>query len=126
MENVIVVGASSNEERYSNKAMKMLSDYRHTPIPVAPKDAEILGRTVYASVAAVPGPVDTVTLYVGPQRQDGLFEHHRQGTAPRHLQPRHRESRRIRAPARRRHRPDRSLHAGAAAHGTVLRRCIRR
>ncbi|WP_319244463.1 CoA-binding protein [uncultured Propionivibrio sp.] len=74
MENVIVVGASSNEERYSNKAMKMLSDYGHTPIPVAPKDAEILGRTVYASVTAVPGPVDTVTLYVGPQRQDGLFE----------------------------------------------------
>lgn len=74
MENVIVVGASSNEERYSNKAMKMLDDYGHTPIPVAPKDAEILGRAVYASVAAVPGPVDTVTLYVGPQRQDGLFE----------------------------------------------------
>ena len=74
MENVVVVGASANEDRYSNKAMKMLAEYGHNPIPVAPAASEILGRQVFASVADVAGPVDTVTLYVGPPRQLGLFE----------------------------------------------------
>lgn len=74
MENVVVVGASANEERYSNKAMKMLAEHGHNPIPVAPAADSILGRKVVARVGDVTEKVDTVTLYVGPQRQDGLFE----------------------------------------------------
>lgn len=74
MENVVVVGASTNEERYSNKAMKMLADYGHNPIPVAPKEETILGRKVFSKLSDVTDKVDTVTLYVGPQRQSGLFE----------------------------------------------------
>ena len=74
MENVVVVGASTNEERYSNKAMKMLAEHGHNPIPVAPKEETILGRKVFARVSEVTDKVDTVTLYVGPQRQEGLFE----------------------------------------------------
>ena len=73
-EKVVVVGASAHEERYSNKAMKMLADYGHTPIPVAPAVDRILGRDVFHSVAAVTGRVDTVTLYLRPARQAGLFE----------------------------------------------------
>lgn len=74
MENVVVVGASENPERYANKAMLMLAEHGHNPIPVAPVAATILGRTAYRRVAEVPEPVDTVTLYVGPQRQQGLFD----------------------------------------------------
>ena len=74
MENVVVIGASNNEERYSNKAMKMLLEYGHNPIPVAPAVDTIMDRKAYAKAADVPGPVDTVTLYVGPKRQEGLFE----------------------------------------------------
>lgn len=74
MENVVVVGASANEERYSNKAMKMLAEYGHTPIPVAPAADTILERKVYRHVRDVAERVDTVTLYVGPQRQTGLFD----------------------------------------------------
>ncbi|WP_153110882.1 CoA-binding protein [Propionivibrio limicola] len=73
-QNVLVIGASNNEERYSNKAMKMLEEYGHTPIPVAPATDSVLGKKAYASAAEVTGKVDTVTLYVGPQRQTGLFE----------------------------------------------------
>ena len=74
MENVIVIGASANEERYSNKAMKMLLEYGHNPIPVAPAVDTIMDRKAYAKAADVPGLIDTVTLYVGPKRQEGLFE----------------------------------------------------
>jgi hypothetical protein len=74
MENVAVIGASTNEARYSNKAMKMLAEYGHNPIPVALARQEILGRKVYAHVGDIAEKIDTVTLYVGPQRQEGLFE----------------------------------------------------
>ncbi len=74
MENVIVIGASANEERYSNKAMKMLADYGHNPIPVAPAVETILGRKVYAKATDAPGKIDTVTMYVGPARQSGIIE----------------------------------------------------
>lgn len=74
MENVIVVGASENPERYSNKAMRMLAEYGHNPLPVAPVAATILGRQAWPRVADVPGPVDTVTLYIGPPRQAGVIE----------------------------------------------------
>ena len=74
MENVVVVGASKNEERYSNKAMKMLQDYGHNPIPVAPAVDVILDRKVFSTPADVTGPVDTVTMYVGPARQGNLID----------------------------------------------------
>lgn len=74
MENVVVIGASANEERYSNKAMKMLADYGHNPIPVAPMAGTILGRKAYANPGDVSERVDTVTMYVGPARQPDLFE----------------------------------------------------
>lgn len=74
MENVVVVGASNNEERYSNKAMKMLMDYGHNPIPVAPRAGMILGRKVWCNPSEVTDQVDTVTLYVGPARQENLLE----------------------------------------------------
>ena len=65
MERVSVVGASPLEDRYSNKAMKMLAEYGHEPVPVAPKYKKIEGKTVYPSLAELPGDVDTVTLYLG-------------------------------------------------------------
>lgn len=74
MENVVVIGASNNEERYSFKAMKMLAEYGYNPIPVAPARERILGRKVYPQASDVTGTVDTVTMYVGPARQEKLFE----------------------------------------------------
>lgn len=74
MENVLVIGASENEERYSNKAMKLLAEYSHNPIPVAPSAGTILGKKVYTRAADVSEKIDTVTLYIGPARQEGLFE----------------------------------------------------
>lgn len=74
MENVVVIGASKNEERYSNKAMKMLAEYGHNPIPVAPAVSTILERAVFHSPAAVDAAVDTVTMYVGAARQTAMLD----------------------------------------------------
>ena len=74
MENVAVIGASPREDRYANKAMRMLADHDHTPIPVAPKYETIEGRKVYPSLAQIPEKIDTVTLYVGPARQEEIIK----------------------------------------------------
>ncbi|MDQ7990913.1 MAG: CoA-binding protein [Candidatus Dactylopiibacterium sp.] len=74
MENVVVIGASNNPERYSNKAMRMLAQYGHRAIPVAPAVSEVEGQPAVARAEDVSGPVDTVTLYVGPARQAPLLE----------------------------------------------------
>lgn len=74
MENVVVIGASANEERYSNKAMKMLVEYGHLPIPVAPLAGSILGYKVHTGIGDIDGKVDTVTMYVGPARQQGMID----------------------------------------------------
>ncbi len=73
MENVAVIGASPREDRYANKAMRLLSGNGHNPIPVAPKHETIEGKQVYPSLAEVPDKIDTVTIYVGPSRQDDII-----------------------------------------------------
>jgi len=74
MENVAVIGASPKPDRYSYKAMRMLEECGHTPIPVAPALKEVLGYKAYSRLALVPDQVRTVTMYVGPARQDQIVE----------------------------------------------------
>ncbi len=64
---VVVLGASPDKERYSNMAQLELMDAGHEVVPVHPKYDEIEGIPVVASLKSVPGPVDTLTVYVGPK-----------------------------------------------------------
>ena len=67
MEVVAVLGASSDSSRYAYKAMKMLEEYGHTPIPVHPREKEVLGKTVYPTLGELAKSgqkIDTVTVYV--------------------------------------------------------------
>jgi len=65
-ETVAVLGASSKPDRYSHQAMLLLQQYGHTPIPVHPKQKEILDRKVFGDLSELDVPVDTVTVYVRP------------------------------------------------------------
>ena len=62
---VAVVGASPNAGRASFGVMNLLIAKGHKVIPINPGHAggEILGQMVYASLAAVPGPVDMVDIF---------------------------------------------------------------
>ncbi len=64
---VAVLGASSKPERYSNKAVVMLKERGHEVLPVHPVEATIEGLRVYGGLASIPGPIDTVSVYVGPR-----------------------------------------------------------
>ena len=74
-ENVIVLGASDNPERYSNKAIKMLSEKGHKVFPIHPKLKEINGIKVYSSIEDIKNiKIDTITLYVNPEISNSLLE----------------------------------------------------
>ena len=72
-ETVAVLGASPKPDRYAYRAMEMLRAHGHRARPVNPAFPEILGETCYPSIADIPEPVETVTLYLGKERSDPLI-----------------------------------------------------
>ena len=71
---VAVLGASTNEERYSFKAVSMLKENHHRPIPVHPAGHTVDGIPGVKSLSDITGPVDTVTCYVNDKISDGEFD----------------------------------------------------
>lgn len=71
---VAVLGASPKADRYAYRAMQMLTDHGHSPIPVNPAFDEVLGEKCYRSISDVPDKIDTITLYLGKQRSDPLID----------------------------------------------------
>jgi uncharacterized protein len=66
MPTVAVIGASSDRQKFGNKALRAFRDRGYTVVPINPKDPEVEGEKSYASVLDVPGHVDLATFYVGP------------------------------------------------------------
>lgn len=70
----VVLGASNKPHRYSNKAIRMLLEYGHHVIPVHPRLENIEGLVVKHQLANIQQPVDTLALYVGPERSRPLVD----------------------------------------------------
>lgn len=68
----MIIGASSKPDRYANRAQRMLKEHDHTTIPVNPIEEKILGDPVYKQPADYQGELDTVTLYVRPERLEPI------------------------------------------------------
>ncbi|MDD3629643.1 MAG: CoA-binding protein [Bacteroidales bacterium] len=67
---VLVLGASTNEERYSNLAVKRLKNHGHEVIAVGNKTGEIEDIPIIVNPTADSvKPIDTITLYLGPRNQ---------------------------------------------------------
>ena len=60
---VAIVGLSANELRASNFVGRYLQRNGYEIIPVNPMAESILGETSYASLADIPGPVDTFDVF---------------------------------------------------------------
>ncbi len=71
---VAVLGASPKEDRYSFKAIMMLKEYGHRPIPVHPSGHVVDGEASLKSLDEIAEPVDTLTMYVGPEISKGELE----------------------------------------------------
>jgi predicted CoA-binding protein len=68
---IAVVGCSPDPSRDSHRVARQLIAWGHTVLPVNPQAHEILGQRCYASLEAVPRPIDMVDIFrrsdaVGP------------------------------------------------------------
>jgi uncharacterized protein len=74
MKKTLVIGASENTDRFSNRAIRAL---HHEKIPVAAiglKTGEVLGVKIQTGLPKIEN-VDTVTLYVGPGNQPPFYDY---------------------------------------------------
>ena len=67
--NVAILGASSNLERYSNKAQLRLMEEGHTVYPVSKKDELIAGIKAYPNLAPI---FEKISF---PERRNKSFSH---------------------------------------------------
>jgi len=63
----VIIGASTNRAKFGNKAVRAYLRQGHTVLPVNPSATTIEGVTAYATIDAVPGPIDRALFYVHPE-----------------------------------------------------------
>lgn len=68
-----ILGASPKPERYAYKVEKMLEKKGHSVHLVSPKAFDSK-HPHFTSLTEIKEPIDTVTLYIGPSRQENLIE----------------------------------------------------
>ena len=70
----LVIGASTNKSRYSNRAINSLRSHKVPTVAIGLRGGEVAG--VQIETEKVPfEDVDTVTLYLGPPRQPQYYDY---------------------------------------------------
>jgi predicted CoA-binding protein len=70
----LVIGASENEDRYANRAVRKLKAYGHDVVALGLREGQIDGVKIHKGKPALEG-VDTVTMYVGQKNQPPLYDY---------------------------------------------------
>lgn len=73
MKKTLIVGATTNQERYAYKAADKLTKAGHEIVPFGIKKGEVFGEQIINKWRDFEG-IDTVTMYVGPARQDDYID----------------------------------------------------
>jgi predicted CoA-binding protein len=72
--NVVVLGASGKEHRYSNMAVKRLKDNGHNVFPVHATAKEVHGIPVYGSLPEIRDQIHTISVYVSKENSDKIAD----------------------------------------------------
>ena len=70
----LVLGASTHPSRYSFIAANMLKDFGHEFIPVGIQEGIVAGEKIQTGKPEVES-LDTLTLYLSPERQKPLYDY---------------------------------------------------
>lgn len=70
----LVLGASENPTRYSNIAINRLTASNHAVVAIGQKEGEVAGVKIQTKQVPFTN-VDTVTLYLNPQRQRDYYNY---------------------------------------------------
>jgi predicted CoA-binding protein len=71
---VAVIGASSNRQKFGNRAVRAFQQQGYTVVPINPHETSVEGLKAYSSVLEVPGPVDMASFYVPPEIGEQVIE----------------------------------------------------
>lgn len=74
MKKTLVIGASENPERYSNKAIRALLTHHHEVVALGLKKGSVQNVEFHTEKEAFKN-IDTVTLYVGPRNQPEYYDY---------------------------------------------------
>jgi len=74
MKKTLIIGASNNPERYAYKAADRLLNHGHEIEMLGLRNDTVFGKTIDTDRKQYQG-IDTVTLYIGPQRQPDYYEY---------------------------------------------------
>lgn len=74
MKKTVVLGATPNPERYAYLATLRLTQHGHEAVPIGIRAGKIGDLNILEGSPPVED-VDTVTLYVGPDRQPPLYDY---------------------------------------------------
>jgi hypothetical protein len=70
----LVLGATPNQGRYANLAANRLVRSGHSIVNVGIKTGEVAGVPI-EKPETIHDDIDTITLYVGPHNQEGLYDY---------------------------------------------------
>jgi len=70
----VVIGSSAKQDRYSNRAVRMLKKNNHEVIALGFEDEDIEGIPIETDWKNYEN-IDTVTLYLNPQRQKEYYNY---------------------------------------------------
>jgi len=70
----LILGATPNEGRYAYIAANKLVKYGHPIVNVGIKAGEVAGVPI-EKPETIHNDIDTITLYVGPQHQEELYDY---------------------------------------------------
>jgi len=66
MPTIAILGASSDRNKFGNKAVRAFRAQGFTVIPINPREQVVEGETAYASVLDYPGAIDEASVYLPP------------------------------------------------------------
>lgn len=76
MKKTVIIGATPNPSRYAFMAAQSLKAYKHEFVPVGIKRGEVQGIPIEnINDRPVIKDVDTITMYIGPQRQTPWYDY---------------------------------------------------
>lgn len=76
MKKTVIIGATPNPSRYAFMAAQSLKSYKHDFVPIGIKKGDVQGQPIQ-QITDKPEikDVDTITMYIGPQRQPPWYDY---------------------------------------------------
>jgi uncharacterized protein len=74
LKKTLIIGATTNTERYAYLATEMLTEYHHPIVLVGIREGNVLGNEILVGKPEIK-EVDTVTLYVGVKNQPEWYDY---------------------------------------------------